>query len=68
MFSGCMACNKYGGQDHDGMIIAQMIKIHGQEVYDSLRENRSMKKPHLSDMEQLLELREKEYQQMISQI
>ena len=68
MFSGCMACNKYWWQDHDGMIIAQMIKIHGIEVYESLRHNRSMEKPHLRDLEELLEIRESEYKQMLNNI
>jgi len=68
LFAWCSACNCFGYQDHDGMIVAQMIKIHGQEVYDSLRENRSMEKPHLSDLEVLLIARESEHNEMLSQI
>lgn len=61
LFSGCWSCNVYGGQDHDWMIVAQMIKIHWQDVYDELRNNRSMEKPRYEDMEKLLEERTAQY-------
>lgn len=67
LFSGCWSCNVYGWQDHDWMIIAQMIKIHWQEVYDELRENRSKAKPRYEDMEKLLEERNAQYLEIIDQ-
>ena len=65
LFAWCSACNCFWYQDHDGMIIAQMIRIHWQDVYDDLRNNRSTKKPHLSDLESLLKQRTDEYHKLI---
>lgn len=47
------------------MIVAQMIKIHGQDVYDDLRDNRSKAIPRYEDMEKLLEERQQQYENMI---
>ncbi len=50
------------------MIVAQMIKIHGQEVYDELRNNRSKAMPRYEDLEKLLEERQQQYQDLVNNL
>lgn len=45
IYAGCASCNCYWLQDHNVAIATRVIKQHGQDVRDEMRDNRSMAKP-----------------------